>query len=186
MKKNDIQTIRLNKEDNVVIAKRHLDTKHRIENDDVVTRDPIPSGHKVATCAIRKGEYIRKYGQIVGVASQDIQEGDHVHTHNIHMSEFSRDYSVGADTRSTEYFLENEQASFDGIVRKNGQVGTRNYIGVVPSVACSASICRFIADAFTDEILADYPNIDGVVVLLKPTGAEPQPTVKGLISFNVA
>ena len=170
MKKNDIQTIRLNKEDNVVIAKRHLDIKHRIEDDDVVTRDPIPSGHKVATCAIRKRDYILKYGQIIGVASQDIQAGDHVHTHNIDMSDFSRDYSVGADTKSTEYLLGNEQAAFDGIVRKNGQVGTRNYIGVVPSVACSASICRFIADVFTDEILADYPNIDGVVGITQTAG----------------
>jgi altronate hydrolase len=170
MKKVDVLTIRLNTEDNVVVAMHALDSGRRIDNEKLVTRDPIPAGHKLATAAISKGDYVRKYGQIIGFASADIQAGDHVHTHNVDMSEFSRDYSVGSDVKSTDFFLEKEQATFDGIVRGDGQVATRNYIGVLPSVGCSASVCRYIADAFTDEILVAYPNVDGVVGITQTSG----------------
>ena len=170
MKKVDILTIRLNAEDNVIVAMCELDSGHRIENEKLVTRDPIPGGHKVATAAIRKGDYVRKYGQIIGIASVDIQAGDHVHTHNVEMSEFSRDYSVGSDVKPTQFVPEKEQATFNGIVRDDGRVATRNYIGVLPSVACSASVCRYIADAFTDGIMDEYPNIDGVVGITHTSG----------------
>jgi len=170
MKKVDVLSIRLNTEDNVVVAMREIDSGCRMEDEKIVTRDPIPAGHKVATGAIRKGDYVRKYGQIIGVASIDIEAGDHVHTHNVAMSQFSRDYSASSDVKSTEFVPEKEQATFDGIMRDDGQVATRNYIGVLPSVACSASVCRYIADAFTDEILADYPNVDGVVGLTQTSG----------------
>jgi altronate hydrolase len=170
MGKVDILTIRLNTEDNVIVAMRELDSGHRIENENLVTRDPIPAGHKLAAVAISKGDYVRKYGQIIGVASIDIQAGDHVHTHNVDMSEFSRDYSVGSDIKPTTFIPEGEQATFDGIVRDDGQVATRNYIGVLPSVACSASVCRYIADAFTEEILSEYPNADGVVGITHTSG----------------
>jgi len=170
MKKVDVLTIRLNAEDNVVVAMRELDSGHRIDNEKLVTRDRIPGGHKVATADIRKGDYVRKYGQIIGVASIDIQAGGHAHTHNVDMSEFSRDYSVGSDVKPTILLPENEQATFNGIVRDDGRVATRNYIGVLPSVACSASVCRYIADAFTDEIMAEYPNVDGVVGITQTSG----------------
>jgi len=166
----EILTIRLNAEDNVVVAMRELDVGHRIENEKLVTRDPIPGGHKVATGAISKGDYVRKYGQIIGAATVDIQPGEHVHIHNVDISGYKRDYTVDPDAKLTDYIPKPEQATFNGIVRDDGQVATRNYIGVLPSVACSASICRYIADVFTDEILAAYPNVDGVVGLTQTSG----------------
>ena len=170
MKKVDMLTIRLNAEDNVIVAMRDFESGHRIDNEKLVTRDPIPAGHKLAAVAISKGDYIRKYGQIIGIASIDIQAGDHVHTHNVDMSEFSRDYSVGSDVKPTILIPEDEQATFDGIVRADGRVATRNYIGVLPSVSCSASVCRYIADVFTDEIMDAYPNVDGVVGITQTSG----------------
>jgi len=170
MKKVDMLTIRLNAEDNVIVAMRDLDSGHRIDNENLVTRDPIPAGHKLAAVAIYRGDYIRKYGQIIGIASIDIQAGDHVHTHNVDMSEFSRDYSVGSEVKPTRLIPEDEQATFDGIVRADGRVATRNYIGVLPSVSCSASVCRYIADVFTDEIMDAYPNVDGVVGITQTSG----------------
>ncbi len=163
-------TIRLNAEDNVIVAMRDLDSGYRIDNEKLVTRDPISAGHKLAAVAISKGKYVRKYGQIIGIASIDIQAGDHVHTHNVDMSEFSRDYSVGSDVKPTIRVPADEQATFDGIVRADGRVATRNYIGVLPSVACSASVCRYIADVFTDEIMDEYPNVDGVVGITQTSG----------------
>jgi len=170
MKKNDTLTIRLSTEDNVVVAISDLQAGTAIEDDDTVTRDDVPAGHKVATCLIEKGQQITKYGQIIGVATSNIKPGEHVHTHNVTMSEFNRDYDIGSDAKSTDYVPDSEKATFNGIVRDDGQVATRNYIGVLPSVACSASVCRYIADAFTDEILAAYPNVDGVVGLTQTSG----------------
>ena len=170
MKNIDVLSIRLNAEDNVVVAMQELAAGHRIDAENIVTRVPIPAGHKVAADTIKKGDYVRKYGQIIGVASVDIQPGDHVHTHNLDIAEFSRDYSVASDARPTNFFPQEEQATFDGIIREEGQIATRNYIGVLPSVSCSASVCRYIADAFTDDILAEYPNVDGVVGITQTSG----------------
>jgi altronate hydrolase len=170
MKNVDVSTIRLNREDNVVVAIHALGEGIRIESEKLNTRNPIPAGHKVASCTIHKGGYIHKYGQIMGVAATEIQAGEHVHTHNVDMLEFSRDYSVGSGLRSTDFIPEKKQATFDGIIRDDGQVATRNFIGVLPSVACSASVCRYIADAFTEELLDEFPNVDGVVGLTQTSG----------------
>ncbi len=170
MKKDDVLSIRLNAEDNVVVAMQELAAGRRMDAENIVTRDPLPAGHKVATSPIPKGDYVRKYGQIIGVASVDIQAGDHVHTHNLDIAEFNRDYSVASDARPTNFFPPEEQATFDGIIREGGQIATRNYIGVLPSVSCSASVCRYIADAITDDILAEYPNVDGVVGITQTSG----------------
>ena len=170
MKKKDVLTIRLNTDDNVVVAVSDLKEGAAIENDGPVTQEAVPAGHKVAARSIDEGEHIYKYGQIIGTATKAIQPGEHVHTHNVDISEYSRDYAVGSDAKSTDYLPDAEQATFQGIVRDDGQVATRNYIGVLPSVACSATVCRFIADAFTDEILAAYPNVDGVVGITQTSG----------------
>ena len=67
-----------------------------------------------------------------------------------------------------------EPATFDGIVRADGRVATRNYIGVLTSVNCSATAARAIADHFRRDIrpeaLADFPNVDGVVALTHGMG----------------
>jgi altronate hydrolase len=84
------------------------------------------------------------------------------------MREFSRDHAIGVDRRPTDYVPEADRATFQGIVRA-GRVATRNYIGVLATVNCSASVCRYIADGCRDE-LTEYPNIDGVMALGHGTG----------------
>ena len=170
MKKNDVLTIRLHHEDNVVVALGDLKIGTALEKDGAATRDAVPAGHKVATSPISKGKYVYKYGQIIGIATRDIQPGEHVHSHNLDISGYNREYSIDSDAKLTNYVSDHERATFDGFVRDDGQVATRNYIGVLPSVACSASVCRYIADAFTDEILAAYPNVDGVVGITQTSG----------------
>ena len=170
MKKTDVMTIRLHNEDNVVVALSDLKIGTALENNGATTRDTVPAGHKVATNPISKGKYIYKYGQIIGIATRDIQPGEHVHIHNIDISGYNREYSIDPDTKLTTYVSDHERATFDGFVRDDGQVATRNYIGVLPSVACSASVCRYIADAFADEILAAYPNVNGVVGITQTSG----------------
>jgi altronate hydrolase len=170
MNRRDVLTIRLNAEDNTAVAIADLQAGTVIDKDGIVTRDAVPAGHKVATRRIAKGQNIYKSGHIIGAAIMDIQPGEHVHTHNVDISEYNREYTIDSEAKSTDYIPDSERAKFNGIVRDDGQVATRNYIGVLPSVACSASVSRYIADAFTDDILAAYPNVDGVVGITHTSG----------------
>src|ERR671927_259900 len=162
-------TIRLNPADNVVVARVDLLPGSNAEG--VAVQTPVPAGHKLATAPIAPGEPVRKYGQILGFAIEAIAPGEHVHTHNLGMGEFERDYAFGADCKPTDYVPEAERATFEGIVRADGRVATRNYLGILTSVNCSASAAKFIADQFRGpHALADYPNVDGVVPLVHGTG----------------
>ncbi len=164
-------TIRLNAADNVVVARAEILPGTDIPGEGVTTGAPIPRGHKIATRAIAKGEQVTKYDQIIGFASEDIAEGDHVHTHNCEFRMVDRDYQFATDLRDTPMVAEGERRTFEGFVRKNGSVGTRNYIGILTSVNCSATVARYIAESFNDTgKLADYPNIDGVSAFVHATG----------------
>lgn len=170
MEKQKSGTIRLNPDDNVVVALGPFNPDTTVKHENMVVCDSIPAGHKIATSAIPRGGFIHKYGQIIGVASQNILPGEHVHSHNVDMSEFQRDYDGVMDMSAPDYIAKSAQATFDGIVRADDSVATRNYIGVLPTVGCSASICRYIADYFGEDILKAYPNVDGVVGLTQNSG----------------
>jgi altronate hydrolase len=162
-------TIRLNPSDNVVVARLDLLPGSMAES--VEVRMPVPAGHKLTTAPIAAGEAVRKYGQILGFATAAIAPGEHVHTHNMAMGDFARDYAFGEDARPTDYVPEAERATFQGIVRRDGRVATRNYLGVLTTVNCSASTARFIAEQFRfGNALADFPNVDGVIALGHGTG----------------
>ncbi len=136
-----------------------------------VTAD-IPAGHKVAVRDVAVGAPVTKYGQPIGLATQAIRAGDHVHTHNLGMGEFVRDYAFGADVAVGSAVPASERATFRGIVRSDGHVATRNYIGILTSVNCSATAAKFIANEFRagSAALEKYPNVDGVVALTHGTG----------------
>ena len=165
--------IRLHPEDGVVIARVTLLPGTPVA-DGVAAAERIPAGHKVATRPHAAGEPVRRYGQIIGFATKPIAPGQHVHTQNLGMGAFSRDYAFGVDARPTEYV--NQPATFQGIRRPDGRVATRNYIGILTSVNCSAHVAGLIADAFKrnpftgHDPIADYPNVDGVVALTHKTG----------------
>ena len=168
----DHLVIRLHPNDDVVIATRQLMSGARIASEDLVVSGLIPPGHKIATRAIAAGTAVKRYNQIIGVAREDIARGQHVHVHNLGMAEFAREHAFGADVHPTAYV--SEPASFMGIRRDDGRVATRNYIGILTSVNCSATVARAIADHFRRDVhpeaLADYPNVDGVVALTHGLG----------------
>ncbi|MEO1612723.1 MAG: altronate dehydratase family protein, partial [Pseudomonadota bacterium] len=132
------------------------------------TRALIPSGHKIATQAMAKGDVIRKYAQVIGYAAQDIAAGDHVHTHTVEFRATDVEYEFSTDLRPVAPAAEID--TFMGFRRENGKVGTRNYIAVLTSVNCSATAARQIAAAFGPEEMAQYPNVDGVVAFVHGTG----------------
>ncbi|HRO58227.1 MAG TPA: altronate dehydratase family protein [Burkholderiaceae bacterium] len=161
-------TLRLSPADDVVIAARPIAAGTVVEAEGVCCSDAIPAGHKLAVRAIAKGQPVRRYNQIIGFATQDIAAGQHVHTHNLAFETFERDYAVGIDAKPTPAVA--EPATFMGIVRPDGRVATRNYIGVVSTVNCSASVSKFVAQHFTRERLAAFPNVDGVVPITHSSG----------------
>jgi len=161
-------TIRLHADDDVVIARAQLIGGTTLIDEKINVVGLIPPGHKVAAHAIRMGAPVKRYNQVIGFASKDIGAGEHVHLHNLAMGTFDRDYAFGADARPTQYAV--PQATFAGIVRADGRVATRNYIGILSTVNCSATVSRGIADHFTRERLAAFANVDGVVALTHGSG----------------
>jgi len=172
--------IRLNPLDDVLIARHTLPAGLHLPHEDFTVLQPIAAGHKVATRRIDQGQPVKRYGQIIGFASQAIEAGEHVHVHNLAMGEFLRDYAFGADVHATPA----TQATFNGIVRADGRVATRNYVGILTSVNCSATVARAIADHFRRDIhpeaLLAYPNVDGVVALTHGQGCAVDPSGEGL------
>ncbi|HEY7905010.1 MAG TPA: altronate dehydratase family protein [Casimicrobiaceae bacterium] len=161
-------TIRLHPDDDVVIARAQLVGGTRLLDEDVTVIGLVPPAHKVATRAIAKGSPVKRYNQVIGFASRDIAPGEHVHLNNLAMGTFDRDYAFGADVRPVEYM--SPPATFEGIVRDDGRVATRNYIGILSTVNCSATVARGIAGHFTRERLAAFGNVDGVVALTHGSG----------------
>ncbi|HQR56970.1 MAG TPA: altronate dehydratase family protein [Burkholderiaceae bacterium] len=168
--------LRLNPADDVVIARRQLVAGTLIKSEGITVSGLVPPGHKVATRAIATGSPVRRYNQIIGFATREIRPGEHVHLHNLGIGAehgaFERDYAFCADVRPTPTVV--TPASFMGIVRPDGRVATRNYVAILSSVNCSATVARAIADRFRRDLfpdaLADFPNVDGVIALTHGTG----------------
>jgi len=160
--------LRLNPADDVVIACRELEAGTNLLKENVVCRERIPAGHKVATRAVAKNEPVRRYNQIIGFATQAIEPGAHVHVHNLEVRDFTRDYAFGEAYVPTKFVP--EPATFQGIVRPDGRVATRNYIGILSTVNWSATVAKHVAKAFEGEALASHPNVDGVVALTHTAG----------------
>lgn len=170
--------IRLHPADNVVVAKRTL--KKGAELHDGVTaiclNSTIPAGHKLASATIAPGQPIIKYGQTIGFAKVAIAPGDHVHTHNVELGSFGRDYAFCTDTRQVEYYSREQSRTFPGFLRPGGKVGTRNFIGVISSVNCSASVSNYVRDHFrTNDFRHQFPNVDGVVAFTHKSGCANDP-----------
>jgi altronate hydrolase len=137
---------------------------------------PISAGHKVAVVELADGAPVRKYGQIIGFAHGCIRPGEHVHLHNLVTKDFGRDCQFCADFRPVDYYPAAQMRSFQGYLRPGGRAGTRNYIAIISSVNCSASVSCYVRDRFrTGEFRRDYPNVDGVVAFTHKAGCASDP-----------
>jgi altronate hydrolase len=162
--------LRLNAADNVLVAVDAVD-RGQTAPEGILARDRIMKGHKMAAAAIAEGEPVRKFGQIIGFASKAIAAGEWVHEHNTGLHDFARDYAFAEEAKPEDVLPEEKQATFQGYRRANGKAGTRNYIGIMTSVNCSTTVASIIArEINASGVLADYPNIDGVVALLQDNG----------------
>jgi altronate hydrolase len=164
--------IRLHSKDEVAVAKKLLSvgTILAFSGEKITVRQMIGNGHKIALQNMAQGEPIHRYGQVIGFATQPIQAGEHVHTHNLGVGDFARNYAFGSEVTPIAYVPESQRRTFMGYRRADGRVGTRNYVVVLSTVNCSAFTSRQIAHHFTAEYLAQYPNVDGVIALTHLSG----------------
>jgi altronate hydrolase len=162
--------IRLHPNDNVVVARVDVPIGTTVPSENFTSRSQVPAGYKIAARKILKGDPILKYSVTVGFANADIEPGTMVHSHNTEFREFDRDYAHASEFKPVLMVPEAERATFQGYVRPNGKVGTRNFIGILSTVNCSATVVHKIAEWFTPERLAEYPHVDGVVALSHSIG----------------
>src|SRR2546425_1148556 len=147
------RAIVLKPEDDVAVAKAPLEKGAVFEDGAtrIEARQDIKPGHKIARRAVGRGQPVRRYGQVIGFATQDIAVGEHVHTHNLDIGELSADrYEVGVDVRPVDFYPADRMRYFDGYEREDGRVGTRNYVAIISGVNCSASVSQFVKDKFRD------------------------------------
>lgn len=144
-------TVIINKKDNVGI--------------NLVGDDNIPAGHKFALCDIKKGEFIIKYGEVIGRAKEDIAKGQWVHTHNVkshldeNVGEYSYDFSANV--------FEKKNGTFMGFKRKQGRAGIRNEIYVIPTVGCVNNVCMRLEKLAQKFVQG---SIDGIFTLTHQFG----------------
>ncbi len=162
--------IRLHPDDDVVVARTDIEPGTSIPGENVVSRQRAPAGYKILTRHLRKGDPVRKYQVTIGFAAEDLPAGTMVHGHNIEFRDFDRDPAIGRDFRPVEPVPEAERKTFRGIVRADGRVGTRNYIAIVSTVNCSATVSQAVADWFTEDRMAEWPNVDGVAAFTHSSG----------------
>ena len=163
--------LRLHAADNIAVAAVATVDKGQPTSEGVTSLERIGKGHKMATRAIAAGEEVRKFGQIIGFAKADIAAGAWVHEHNIGMGELHHDYGFAKFAKPVDALPLEKQATFKGYRRADGRVGTRNYIGILTSVNCSATVAGFIAEEIERSgILKDYPNVDGIISLKQANG----------------
>ncbi len=162
--KKSPRALRLNEADNIIVAVDGFAPGFAYGA--ATASERVPRGHKMAITPIAEGEPVRKFGQIIGFASKPIAPGQWVHEHNVECRDFERDYAFAQEARNEEALPENARATFEGFRRAGGKVGTRNYIAILTSVNCSASVARFMAEEIQRSgILDQYPGIDGVIPL---------------------
>lgn len=154
---------KINPNDNVCVALEDLKEGY-CENGITLLSD-VPFGHKVLLTDLKKGDYIIKYGNPIGILSRDEKAGAYIHQHNLKttLSE-KKTYSFKGENN---YIPQNSSLNFDGFVRGNGKVGIRNEIWIIPTVGCVNSTVKILennAQAFLQN------GIDGVFAFTHPFG----------------
>ena len=164
------QVIYLHHDDNICVAAQNLDAGEKIQvnGSPLTLAQPIKIGHKIAVAPIGKQQRVLKYGQTIGFTTEDVEPGGWVHSHNLTIGEFERDFARCQEIPPDPTPIRDR--TFDGYLRTNGKAGTRNYIAIISTVNCSASVSKYISRRFDNDLLKDYPNVDGVVAFTHETG----------------
>lgn len=167
--------VRLHPEDTVAVAARSVPagTTFQFEGvGEVTTREPIEMGHKVIIRSVPQGHPIRKFGQTIGYATENLDVGTWAHVHNVTAGELTLDYQFCTEVPPAPTPITGR--TFQGFRRPDGRSATRNYIGIISTVNCSATASKYAAQAFDRSLLEQFPNVDGVVPLVHKGGCAMQ------------
>ena len=186
----DAVALVLHRDDNVAVLKLPVKPGDELlDGSRVFTiTQPIGAGHKIALEHISQGRPLKKYGQFIGSARESIAQGQHVHTHNLELKDARPQAELCSDVRPTELYPPDRMLSFPGYERQDGRAGTRNYIAVISSVNCSASVSGYVRDRFrTEQFHRDFPNVDGVIAFTHKSGCamdpgEPQQVLRRVLA----
>ncbi|MBL9176118.1 MAG: altronate dehydratase [Verrucomicrobiales bacterium] len=165
--------LQLHPDDDVAVTREPVKAGSplRLGEQVLTSRADVGRGHKLAIRPVRDGEPVRKYGQIIGFARGDIRPGDHVHLHNLGVRDFERDPGHGSAARPLPPLPLGSDTTFSGFLRPGGRAGTRNYVAILSSVNCSASVSKYVAERFRGPDFArDFPGVDGVVAFTHKSG----------------
>ncbi|WP_433824746.1 UxaA family hydrolase [Actinoplanes sp. CA-015351] len=169
----------LHPDDHVAVALRDLPPGLKLTHG-TLTVDvtaAIPQGHKLCVRDMPADTPVHKYGQTIGRTTTAVRAGEHVHSHNLAMDTVRPAYEFG--TGRVTVPRASVTRTFEGFERVGGAVGTRNYVGIVTSVNCSASTARMIADQFRGPVMDAWPHVDGVVALTHDSGCGMVPSSEG-------
>jgi altronate hydrolase len=156
--------------DNIIVATGDIEEGTQLLEHEITVNHQTPQGHTIAIRNIQSGAPILKFGTVIGYAAQNIAPGDWLHSHNIRFDAVDKDYAFARDYKPTAILPKAERARFMGIRRANGQVGTRNYIGLFVTVNCSATVARKIGNYFDEERMEAWENVDGVIPFIHDSG----------------
>ena len=168
--KENAKAIILNDDDNIIVALDNMNAGQYLKQFGLTIDAPILSGQKIAKVDILANSPIYKYGTIIGFADSNIIKGQVLTNSNVVFKEFIREHDYCAKYQPTRFVNASSERSFMGFKRNDGRVGTRNFIAVVSTVNCSATVVHEIASYFTQEKLKKYSNIDGVAAFSHSTG----------------
>ena len=160
------RVLRLHASDNVAVALAALSPGDVLE--DIVVREDIPVGHKVALRPMAAGDGVIKYANLIAEATTAIEAGSHVHVHNAGMPQTM--HARRAQSPHAARVQAAAPRTFAGIRRHDGRVATRNYVGILTTVNCSATVARAIADRYRGAVLDAWPGVDGVIALTHAFG----------------
>lgn len=155
--------LKINPADNVAVALDLLKAGETVsvEGQSIVLKEDIGNGHKFALTAMKAGEHVIKYGYAIGHALSDIQPGSWVHTHNL-KTNLKDDLQYTYEPVVATLDIPKCDRTIDGYLRKNGELGIRNELWIVPSVGCVNGQAQAIVTRMKAE--ADLSHVDDIRV----------------------
>ena len=135
--------LKINPADSVVVCLQPKKKGEIIEVDgkQITVNQDTPAGHKVLIKDVAVGADIIKYGYPIGHAMQDLKAGDWVNENNL-KTNLAGTLEYTYNPVNEQLNIKNDNRSFKGYVRKNGDVGIRNEIWIVPTVGCVNGIAE--------------------------------------------